>query len=102
MDVLDPVYISVYFYIVAYAYIFLLIYSIYEFKWNLVGYILIVVSFVSYLLLGKYMIDSGIYADEHNKVLLKTGFFELILLAYVYIFIILAFIMGNKTIRKVK
>ncbi len=48
------------------------------------------------------MIDSGIYADEHNKVLLKTGFFELILLAYVYIFIILAFIMGNKTIRKVK
>ncbi|WP_146551102.1 MULTISPECIES: hypothetical protein [Rummeliibacillus] len=102
MNILDPIYVSVFFYIVAYAYIFLLIYSIYKFKWNLIGYGLIIVSFISYLLLGKYMIDSGIYADEHNKVLLKTGFFELILLAYVYIFIILAFTMGNKTVRKVK
>lgn len=64
MEVYDPMYIFYFLILVGLMYIPITIYTIYKF--NVIGLLFVTLSISSYLLIGKYMIDAGVFADEHS------------------------------------
>jgi hypothetical membrane protein len=94
--VFEPLYIFYFLILVGLLYLPVCFYTIYKFRFNAVGILLVILSIVSYLLIGKYMVDSGYYADEHSSTLFGLGFLELTLLSYPYIFIVLSILIGKK------
>lgn len=66
MEVYDPMYIFYFLILVGLMYIPITIYTIYKFKFNVIGLLFVTLSISSYLLIGKYMIDAGVFADEHS------------------------------------
>lgn len=100
VEVFEPLYIFFYLLLVGFIYVPILLYTIFKFKFNLIGWLFIALSAGSYLLLGKYMVDSGYYSDEEpTELLFGLGFLELTLLAYPYIFMVLAVLLGKKEER---
>lgn len=95
VGVYEPLYIFFFLIFLAFIYIPVTGYTIYKFKFNVIGLLFVSLSIISYLLIGKYMIDSGYYADG-NSSLFGYGFLELTLLAYPYIFIGLSVLLGKK------
>lgn len=95
-----PTYIAIFLFLLGLIYIPLFFYTIYRFKFNVIGFLLTGLSITSYLLVGAYMVGSGYYADEHvSRLFDKFGFLELILLSYPYIFIGLSVVLGKKSER---
>ncbi|WP_186673808.1 hypothetical protein [Sporosarcina sp. BP05] len=95
MGVHEPLYIFLFLILLGLIYIPVFLYTIKKFKFNVIGLLFVFLSIVSYLLIGKYMVDSGNYADEHSS-LFGLGFLELTLLSYPYIFIGLSVLLGKK------
>jgi hypothetical membrane protein len=55
------------------------------------------ISFLTYLLVGFYMIGKGYYVDGNAPIVFHDlGFLELILLTYPYVFLALAASLGEK------
>lgn len=98
MEFLAPQYIFFFFILVGLIFIPVFFYVIYSYKFNSIGLLLVLLSTVSYLFIGKYMMDAGSFADEHLSTL-GIGFFELTLLSYPYIFIGLSVLLGSKGLR---
>ncbi|MEH7346680.1 hypothetical protein V7122_22795 [Bacillus sp. JJ1532] len=95
MSVYEPLYIFIFLLIVGSVYFFVLIHTIVKFKFNWVGLLFLLMSVGSYLLIGKYMFDSGIQADENHLMLFGLGFLELILLSFSYIFLVISILLGK-------
>lgn len=95
MGVNEPLYIFFFLILLGLIYIPVTIYTIFKFKFNVIGLLLVILSISSYLLIGKSMFDAGNYADEHSS-LFGIGFLELTLLSYPYIFIGLSVVLGKK------
>ena len=78
------------------------IYAVSKFKLNFIGWSLVILSIVSYLIVGIYMVGGGYYADSgyakdgYSSLLFNYGLPELILLSYPYIFVGLAILLGKK------
>ncbi|RTQ86035.1 hypothetical protein [Lysinibacillus telephonicus] len=98
MEFFAPMYVFFFFILVGLIFIPVFFYVIYNFKLNLIGLSFVLLSIVSYLFIGKYMMDAGSFADEHLSTL-GIGFFELTLLSYPYIFIGLSVLLGKKEER---
>lgn len=96
VDVFEPLYIFYFLLLLGLIYIPTVLYALLKFKFTIIGLLFIVLSVGSYLLIGKYMVDSGYYADEQSSILFGIGFLELTLLSYPYIFIGLAVLLGKK------
>lgn len=97
MDVFEPLYIFYFLLLLGLLYIPVVLFTLFKFHFTITGFLFIVLSAGSYLLLGKYMVDSGYYSDEHpSEMLFGYGFLELALLSYPYIFIVLAVLLGKK------
>lgn len=100
MDVYDPLYIFFYLLFLGILYIPILLISLAQTKWSLLGIFLMLLSAGSYVLIGIYTAGSGVYADEESTgMLFGIGFPELTLLSYPYILLILALLLGKKTKR---
>ncbi|MFC9541408.1 hypothetical protein ACFTQ7_16250 [Lysinibacillus sp. NPDC056959] len=95
MGVFEPLYIFFFLILLGLIYILVTIYTICKFKFNMIGLLLIILSISSYLLIGKYLVDAGNYADKHSS-LFGLGFLELTLLSYPYIFLGLLVVLGKK------
>lgn len=98
MDVYDP--LSIFFFLlflgILYIPIFLIAFA--QTRLNALGILLAFVSAGCYIFIAFYTAGAGIYADEEaDGMLFGIGFLELTLLAYPYIFIILAVLLGKKT-----
>ena len=91
----EPLYIFIFLLIVGSIYFFVLIHVIVKFKFNWIGFMFLILSVGSYLLIGKYMFDSGVEADENSSMLFGIGFLELILLSFSYIFLVLSILLGK-------
>ncbi|MFF2754871.1 hypothetical protein ACFVR1_14110 [Psychrobacillus sp. NPDC058041] len=100
MTLYDPIYIFLLFVVVALIFIGLFLHIIFAYKFNVIGYFFIICATGIFLLIVKYMFDSGIYADEQSSLLLGIGFLELTLLAFPYIFLVLALQIGRKQKRQ--
>ncbi|SES44970.1 hypothetical protein [Psychrobacillus sp. OK032] len=99
MVVYEPLYIFFFFILVGLIYIPVFFYVIYNYKFNWIGLLFVLLSLFSYLFIGKYMMDAGSFADEHHSTLFGIGFLELTLLTYPYIFIGLSVLLGKKGLR---
>lgn len=96
MEIFEPLYIFYFLLLLGLIYVPVVLYTILKFKFSLLGLLFVILSVGSYLLLGKYMVDSGYYADERSSTLFGLGFLELTLLSYPYIFIGLSVLLGKK------
>ncbi|TWT06481.1 hypothetical protein FQV26_01310 [Planococcus sp. CPCC 101016] len=97
MDVFEPIYIFCFLLLLGLIYVPVFLYTLLKFKFNLGGFVFIVLSLGSYLLLGTYMVGAGYYSDgQSSGMLMGYGFLELTLLSYPYIFIALSVLLGKK------
>lgn len=96
LEIYEPLYIFIFLISLGLIYLILFFYVIYKFKFNSIGLILIFLSISSYVLIGKYMIDYGNFADERASTLFGIGFLELIILSYPYNFLVLSLLLGKK------
>ncbi len=75
------------------------LYCLLTIKFNAIGFGFLIISIVTYLLVGIYMVGSGYYYDtdpREGHIFREYGFLELILLTYPYIFLTLACSIGQK------
>ncbi|WOD63587.1 hypothetical protein NQZ71_04340 [Niallia taxi] len=80
-------------------FLFILLYCLLNLKFNIIGFILLGLSIIIYLLVGIYMVGKGYYYDtdpREGHIFNNYGFLELILLTYPYIFLTLACCIGQK------
>lgn len=100
MEFYAPISVFYFFILVGLVFIPVFVYVIYNFKFNLMGWCFVLLSFGSYLFVGEYIRGSFSFsfANEHSSTL-GIGFFELILLSYSYIFIGLSVLLGKKGVR---
>ena len=97
MDVYDPLYIFYYLLVLGFIYIPIFLYTVTRFQLTGLGWILAILSAGGYLLVGAYMVGAGIYSDEEpTEMLFGIGFLEMTLLAYPYLLILLAVVLGKK------
>lgn len=97
MDIFEPIYIFCFLLLLGLIYVPVFLYTLLKFKFNTGGFLFIILSLGSYLLLGTYMVGAGYYADgQSSGMLMGYGFLELTLLSYPYIFIALSVLLGKK------
>ncbi|MCM3029784.1 MULTISPECIES: hypothetical protein [unclassified Niallia] len=78
---------------------FILLYCLLNLKFNMIGFVFLGLSIITYLLVGIYMVGKGYYYDtdpREGHIFNNYGFLELILLTYPYIFLTLACSIGKK------
>ncbi|AOH56420.1 hypothetical protein ABE28_018795 [Peribacillus muralis] len=95
----EPFYIPILLLLLGILYIGILIYSFTNVTFTFVGYGLMGISILTYLLVGLYMTGKGYYLDKHAPDLLvfgSIGFLELTILTYPYMFLTLAVVLGKK------
>ena len=95
----EPFYISILLLLLGIVYIGILVYSFTKVTFTILGYGLMGISIITYLLVGLYMTGKGYYLDGHAPDILvfgSMGFLELTLLTYPYIFLTLAVVLGKK------
>ncbi|WP_243290434.1 hypothetical protein [Bacillus sp. FJAT-47783] len=97
--IFEPNYIFVLLILLGIVYIVYFVISAVKLKLDFLTISTLGLSLLTYLLVGYYMVDSGLFVDRYapeNLVFNGYGFLELILLAFPYIFLALAVGLGNK------
>ncbi|PJN89611.1 hypothetical protein [Bacillus sp. mrc49] len=95
----EPFYISILLLLLGIVYIGILVYSFTKVTFTILGYGLMGISIITYLLVGLYMTGKEYYLDKDAPDILIFGsfdFLELTLLTYPYIFLTLAAVLGKK------
>ncbi|TRZ36852.1 hypothetical protein CEQ21_15195 [Niallia circulans] len=95
----EPFYVVVLLLLLGLLYFPLFLYCAVNIKFNIIGYCLLAISIITYLLVGIYMVGTGYYYDtdpREGHIIREYGFLELILLTYPYIFLSLACCIGQK------
>ncbi|MCM3029783.1 MULTISPECIES: hypothetical protein [unclassified Niallia] len=99
----EPLYVCVLLLLLGLIFFGILLYCVLNIKFHILGYVLLTISFVTYLLVGIYMVGKGYYYDtdpREGHIFREYGFLELILLTYPYIFLTLACCIGQKKSAK--
>ncbi|PPA69372.1 hypothetical protein [Jeotgalibacillus proteolyticus] len=102
MGVYQPMYLFFYLLVLGLLYIPVFAGAFMRFKFTFIGIILAAISLAGYVIVALYMTGAGYYSDGgyhedgYSSVLFNLGLMELILLAYPYIFLGLAVILGKK------
>ncbi|MCM3216375.1 hypothetical protein ABER75_00285 [Niallia taxi] len=95
----EPFYVAVLLLLSGLLYFLLFLYCAVNVKFTKIGYCLLAISLITYLLVGIYMVGNGYYYDtdpREGHIFRSMGFLELILLTYPYIFLTLACCIGQK------
>ncbi|MEM5009433.1 hypothetical protein WKH57_01800 [Niallia taxi] len=97
----EPFYIFPLLILMGLVFFAILIYCFIKFKFNKIGFVFLIISCITYLLVGIYMLGKGYYLDGNEgdiTVFRSYGLVELTLLVYPYIFLTLACSIGKKKV----
>ena len=92
-----PVYMMFFLLFCMLQYFFILLHLLTKDRYTILGYSLFAFSIGSVILIMVYTYSTGIFLDENPRSSsFGIGFFELIILSYAYINLILAYLIGRK------